>query len=99
MTPEERRLQLVLDVLVAARTCEREFDSGLGVRSIVDLVFAIRAFDKAATEHEARQTCLGCGQTFPPDKLCTLGGGGPVCLPCADRITKAMDETEGPVDG
>jgi hypothetical protein len=31
-----------------------------------------------------------------PAQLCTLGGGGPVCLPCADRITREIDETEGP---
>ena len=35
--------------------------------------------------------CLGCGQRFPHAELMTLGGGGPVCEPCAERIEAMMD--------
>lgn len=44
-------------------------------------------------EPDPRQTCIGCGQKFDPAELCMLGGGGPACLPCADRITHAPSAT------
>jgi hypothetical protein len=30
--------------------------------------------------------CCGCGERFPHAELQTLGGGGPFCEPCAERI-------------
>jgi hypothetical protein len=34
--------------------------------------------------------CCGCGKRFRHAKLCNLGGGGPFCLPCAERIEAEM---------
>jgi hypothetical protein len=89
-------------VFARARAVERHFESGVGgaPSEMVDLVFAIRAYDKAAQTPapDPRQTCLGCGKQFDPGQLCTLGGGGPACLPCADRITRDMETTTGPTD-
>jgi hypothetical protein len=36
------------------------------------------------------KTCIGCGQLYPGDHLITLGGGGPFCAPCAERVTEAL---------
>jgi hypothetical protein len=35
-------------------------------------------------------TCCGCGERFPHAELQTLGGGGPFCEPCAERIEAEM---------
>lgn len=36
--------------------------------------------------------CCGCGERFPHEELTTLGGGGPFCGPCADRIDLQMND-------
>ena len=54
--------------------------------------------DRYPREPDTQQTCIGCGKRFPFEQLCLLGGGGPACLPCADRITRDMETTTGPTD-
>lgn len=46
----------------------------------------------------ATWTCLSCNNLFGPSEITNLGGGGPFCLPCAEKMDDWLLGPDGPTE-